>query len=102
MRDKLDARFGASLQIVENFHAARGRAKGASNTLSNVVAMVMGPMPYVLQLRDGTKLAANRGGEALKTSMESFEPLRIRAGLSPGASRAGGAIREGDGSRMCS
>jgi len=64
VRDALTARFGAALEIVEGFDppaqalrpaSSRPRAPARRDEAGgDVVAVVMGPVPYVL-LRDGTK-----------------------------------------------
>jgi type III secretion system YscD/HrpQ family protein len=65
VRDALTARFGASLEIVEGFdpppdalHPASPRPPAArrAEEHEDIVAVVMGPVPYVL-LRDGSKHA---------------------------------------------
>jgi type III secretion system YscD/HrpQ family protein len=66
VRDALTSRFGASLEIVEGFdpppdalHPASPRAPAAARRAEeheDIVAVVMGPVPYVL-LRDGSKHA---------------------------------------------
>ncbi|MEJ1965603.1 MAG: EscD/YscD/HrpQ family type III secretion system periplasmic domain-containing protein [Gammaproteobacteria bacterium] len=60
VRASLAERFGASLQIVERFSATVNLvpARIDAEPRSDVVAVVMGPMPYVL-LRDGTRQAAS-------------------------------------------
>jgi type III secretion system YscD/HrpQ family protein len=65
VRGELAARFGESFEIVENFGTpvsvaptSLPSAPASSWPEHDVVAAVMGPMPYVL-LRDGTKMAVS-------------------------------------------
>jgi type III secretion system YscD/HrpQ family protein len=65
VRGELAARFGESFEIVENFGtpvseppSSLPSAPASARPEHDVVAAVMGPMPYVL-LRDGTKMAVS-------------------------------------------
>jgi hypothetical protein len=62
VRQKLEAHFGASLAIVEDLHAPDALPPSVAPVVSDVVAVVRGPMPYVL-LRDGTKRALPPGAK---------------------------------------
>ncbi|WP_129781733.1 type III secretion system inner membrane ring subunit SctD [Peristeroidobacter soli] len=60
VHQKLEQRFGAALAIVEEIRAPGVLPPSVAPVAQDIVAVVKGPMPYVL-LRDGTKRAMSAG-----------------------------------------
>lgn len=60
VREKLETQFGAALVIAEDLHAPDAIPPSMPPMAFDVVAIVRGPMPYML-LRDGTKRAIPAG-----------------------------------------